>query len=72
MWHTNKKVLRVYSTHHSENNWANIESVGWRKVEMGATDGSTNMFMLLSSARASGKNVTVLINSDDKITRAYL
>lgn len=72
MWHNNKKVLRTYSTNDAENSWAYIEGVGQRKIQTGAADGVTNLFILLSAARASDRMVNVLVNDDSKIARAYL
>lgn len=72
MWHNNKKVLRTYATNETENCWAYIEDLGWRKIQTGAADSVTNLFILLSAARASDRTVNVLVNDDNKITRAYL
>ena len=56
-WQTNKKILMTYTTHHSMNAWAFIESVGWRKVEPLSTDGVTNVFSMLCEARANDRPV---------------
>ena len=33
MWHYNKLVLQTFASHDTQNAWANIESLGWRKVK---------------------------------------
>ncbi len=71
MWHTNKTVQRVYSTNSSQNAWAQIEDVGWRKIKTGASDGVTNTFVLLAAAKANNRTVNVYIVSN-LIERAYL
>lgn len=53
-----KKILQVYVTPHSQNVWGYIDTIGWRKVQMLSTDGSTNMFLVLCAARTSGIAVT--------------
>ncbi|WP_350335228.1 M6 family metalloprotease domain-containing protein [Coralliovum pocilloporae] len=70
-WHTNKAVLRTYTSHHSQNAWAFIEDLGWLKVETGFADGVTNCFVLLCDARSNGRNVSVFTDGTT-ISRAYL
>jgi peptidoglycan hydrolase-like protein with peptidoglycan-binding domain len=53
----NKRILQVYTTHHSQNCWAYVQDLGWRKVETGKVDGVTNTFYALTAAR--GHNVAV-------------
>lgn len=71
MNHTNVVVSSVYCTYHSENCWALIQGLGWRKIRTGNSDGVTNTFCLLSAARANGRNVTVYV-ADNLIERAYM
>lgn len=59
---SNKKVIQVYSSPHTTNAWAYIESAGWRKISELATDGVTNMFAALVKARASNQTVTVQVD----------
>ncbi len=67
----NKKVLRTFSSPHSKNAWAYLESVGWRKVNTLSSDGVTNVFVLLNEARV--KNRVVRANIDNTfINIAYL
>ncbi|WP_350335230.1 hypothetical protein [Coralliovum pocilloporae] len=71
MWHTNKTVSRVYTTHDDQNAWANIAGLGWRRIKTGDKDGVTNTFVLLSGAKANNRTVNVYIVSD-LIERAYM
>ncbi len=71
VWESNKKVRQVFASPHSMNAWANIESVGWRKVDPQTTDGVTNMFALLTEARVNSKTVTAQVD-DQNIYMSYL
>lgn len=71
MWSIEKSVIQIYSTHHTQNAWINIQSLGWRKVRTGATDGVNNMLCLLSAARVNGRTVNVFV-VNDLIERAYM
>ncbi len=71
MWHNNQTVAQVYTTYHSENSWANLQGMGWRKIRTGATDGVTNVFCLLSAAKANNRTVNVYI-VNDLVERAYM
>ncbi len=67
-----QRILMVYATPHSQNVWAYIETIGWRKVQMLSTDGSTNMFILLTAARASGIAVSGTLTAAGEISVLYL
>ncbi|MCW3465673.1 hypothetical protein [Chitinophaga nivalis] len=67
-----QKILQVYATPHSQNVWAYINTIGWRKVQPLSTDGSTNMFVLLVAARTSGIVVSGTLNASNEITVLYL
>lgn len=68
-----KKVLQVYATVHSKNVWGFIETLGWKKVQPLSPDGSTNMFMVLTAAKASGIAVSGSIDdTTNEITTIYL
>jgi hypothetical protein len=72
MWHNNRMVNRTYTSHHAQNCWAVISGIaGWKKVRPNAPDGVTNVFMVLSGARANGRPVDVYIVGD-QIERATL
>lgn len=70
---SNKAVTRTYTTPHAKNCWGHIASVGWRKIKPDNNDGSTNMFMILNAAKATGKTVSGTIeDSSNQITVIYL
>lgn len=72
MWHWNMQVTRTYSSHHGQNAWAIIATLGsWKKIRPNAADGVTNVFMILCAALANGRRVDVYIVSD-QIERAIL
>jgi hypothetical protein len=71
MWHRNQTIVQTFTTHHAENGHANIDGIGWRKIKTGAADGVTNVFYLLTAAKANGRTVDVFI-VDDLIERASL
>ena len=65
MWYNNRSVSNTYSSEHSQNAWAIISGIaGWKRIKPGAGDGVTNVFLMLCSARANGRNVNVYIVSD--------
>ncbi|WP_350335229.1 Dot/Icm T4SS effector Zinc-dependent metalloprotease LegP [Coralliovum pocilloporae] len=70
-WHNNKRVQRVYSTHDSQNAWAAIEGLGWRKIKTGDKDGVTNCFITVCDAMANNRNVNVYADGST-ISRVYL
>ena len=50
MW-TN--INQVYTSHNAQNCWAHLAATNkWHKVITGAADGVTNVFLLLSAAKA--------------------
>jgi len=71
MWSNNKTVIQIYSTNDSQNAWARIDGLGWRKIKTGNKDGVTNTFVLLSGAKANNRTVNVYIVSN-LIERAYM
>ncbi len=60
---SNKKILKTFTSPHSKNVWAEIETVGWRKVGQESADGVTNMAIVINAARAN--NITVSGFIDD-------
>lgn len=71
MWHHDQTVVETYATISSENAWARIDSLGWLRIGPRKPDGVTNTFILLTTAKAHGRNVDVFIDSN-QITRATL
>ena len=76
MWHSNKLVSYTYTATASKTGYAIIEGVsGWKQIYPATADGVTNLFGLLSIAKASNRRVNVFIqkiNNTDYITHAYL
>ncbi|MEL6103891.1 MAG: peptidase M6 [Pseudomonadota bacterium] len=71
--HSNKTVSRIFTTYHSQNNWAYLSGIGWKKVKTGNADGSTNCHIALTAGRANGKVVTVITDgADSLIEQVYL
>lgn len=69
---SDKAVTRTFSSPHSMNTWGYLDSIGWRKIKPSGTDSSTNMFMMLNAAKASGKTVSGTIDdSSNEITILY-
>ena len=69
-WLNGKKVLQVYSSPHSKNAWAYIESAGWRKIDELSADGVTSLFDAACQARVTSKLVNVLVDGS-KIHQLY-
>ncbi len=69
---TNKKIIRTYASAHSQNVWANIEGIGWKKVKTLSTDGPTNMFVKLNAAKSHDRTVNGTIDAMDQISALYL
>lgn len=55
---SNVQVVRTYCSPHSMNVWGLIQTQPYRKVQPISTDGTTNMFIILNAAKASGRTVS--------------
>lgn len=62
-WTYNCKVLQTFASHHSQNAWALLDGIGWRRINPGAPDGVTNMFDSFCHAVASGRLVHVNVDA---------
>ncbi len=71
-WQYNKKVLATFTYTGAQWAWANIETLGWKRIKDGAPDGVTNLQVLLDSACANARLVHVDVDASDLITTAYL
>ncbi len=71
MWHQNKTVERTYAHHSTQWVWAKIEGLEWIRIRDGATDGCTNLFIIMNAAKANNRKVNVKVEND-LITAAYL
>ncbi len=66
-------VNQVYSTRDSQNAWAHLAmDNAWHKILGGASDGVTNVHVLLSAAKANNRQVAVDVDAAKNITGAYL
>jgi hypothetical protein len=72
MWVNNKKVLSTFIDNSTQWSWAEIETVGYRRIKDGAADGCSNLTLLLNAAKASGRPVSIDIDASNLITTAYL
>jgi hypothetical protein len=72
MWQNNLQVLATFASNNSQNAWANLSGLGWRKIGPNAADGVTNLFQMMNSARANGRPVNVFIDGTNQVTIAYL
>ncbi len=71
--YNNVSILRTYCSHHSQNCWAFLQGVGWRKIGTLSVDGTTNVHVALVAARANGINASVTTNAaDDRIEIVYV
>jgi immune inhibitor A len=70
-WYDNKRVLRTFASNDAQNAWAEIESLGWRRIKTGAPDGVTNMFSIFCEALANGQKVKVYADAS-LVSIAYL
>jgi Subtilase family len=61
-WHYGKKVLRTFASPASQNAWAYIENIGWRKIKNDSADGVSNMFIVFCEAAANNKEVNVYLD----------
>ena len=69
----NVAITRIYVSHHSQNCWAFLAGVGWRKVGTLSVDGTTNVHVALVAARAHGITPTTITNAaDDRIEIVYV
>jgi immune inhibitor A len=69
----NVAIQRIYVSHHSQNCWAFLQGVGWRKVGTLSVDGTTDVHAALVAARAHGINANVTTNAaDDRIELVYV
>ncbi len=70
--YNNKKITTTFSSSDSQNAWAYIDAVGWRKIKTGSTDGVTNVYIMLNAAKANNRLVNVSTDSNNYITTVYL
>jgi immune inhibitor A len=55
---SNLSVVQTYSSPHSMNAWGLLLTQPYRKIQPINPDGVTNMFVILCTAKASGRTVS--------------
>lgn len=71
IWYNNRTISQIYTTYHSQNAWALIQGLGWRKIKTGNSDAVTNTFMLLCDAKGNSRPVNIYADGSN-IYRAYM
>lgn len=51
-------VVQTFTSPHSMNAWGLLSSQPYRQVQPISSDGTTNMFLVLCAAKASGRTVS--------------
>lgn len=70
MW-TN--INQVYCSYHSQNAWAHLVATNaWHRILTGASDGVTNVFVVLSCAKANGRQAYVVLDANKNIAAVYM
>ena len=64
LWYYNLTVARTYATYHSQNAWAWINTLGWRKIKTGSANGVTNMLIAFCEAKANNRKVNVYADGE--------
>ena len=63
MWHNNKTVVRAHCKSRTKKAWAIVSGIsGYKRIKTTSEDGVSNIFMILSEARANNRKVDVFIN----------
>jgi hypothetical protein len=66
-------INQVYTSYHSQNAYAHLVGTGaWHRVLPGAADGVTNVHLILSTAKANGRQVYVVLDASKNITAVYM
>lgn len=72
MWYRNKAIVRTHSKNGSQMAYAIVDGIsGWKRIKPGSANGVTNVFMILTTARANNRKVDVYI-ADGHIQQATL
>jgi immune inhibitor A len=61
----NVAIQRIFVSHHSQNCWAALAGVGWRKVGTLSVDGTADVHAALVAARAQGISANVTTDAAD-------
>ena len=70
MWTT---INQIYTSHNSQNAWAHLAGTNtWHRIAPNAADGVTNVHLVLTAAKANGKQAYVVFDASKNITAAYM
>ncbi len=66
-------INQIYCSRDAQNAWANLAATGkWHRILTGASDGVTNVHLLLTAARASNRQAYIVLDASGNITAAYV
>ena len=71
MWHNNIKVKATFAADGFKDVWANLDTLGWRRIKTDASQSVSNLYTLLSGARAHDRTVNAHLDGSE-IDIAYL
>jgi len=71
MWYYNRNVQLTFASSGAQNAWAYISGLGWLRIQPGAADGVTNLFIMMNDACANNKLVHVYV-ANNLIQIAYM
>ena len=70
---TGKKIVQTWSIDENRNFWANISTIGWKKIDDGSDASITAFGLLCSSARMTNSNVDLITDdTTGKVTQIYV
>jgi len=66
-------VHQVYANREAQNAWAHLAvDNAWHRILTGASDGVTNVHVLLTAAKANGQQAAVDFDANKNIIAAYV
>jgi hypothetical protein len=66
-------INQVYATRDAQNAWAHLAATNaWHRILAGSGDGVTNVFLILTAAKANNKQAYVVRDASGNITAAYM
>ena len=66
-------INQIYTSRDAQNAWAHLAGTNaWHRILPGSADGVTNVHVLLTAAKASGKQAYVVLDASKNITAAYV
>lgn len=66
-------IDQVYASRDAQNAWAHLAGTNaWHRILPGSGDGVTNVFLILSAAKANNKQAYVVRDGSGNIVQAYM